>query len=216
MRKFVVFAALAVFGMFSAVSDAALLDVKSTGESQLLGLDTRWTVAFNAGVAGDATVVTAPNPSWGVLPGSSWISNNAIATSGGASVGFYTFATSFTVPATAVTANVSFDYLFDNLVTVSLNNTAIPGAAFNTNGFNLPAKSLSINLGGANGLLLGSNTLTFTVEQLAANDPNPVGLNVKITSATWDTQAAIPEPVSMSVFAGLLGLGLVAKRRRLV
>jgi len=216
-------AATALIGLGAVRPASADLigSLHSTGAGASYGsIDAHWTVN-----GGPAYVGTQAASFW--LPGnatSDWIGPvNAPPFSGSDNpatvpAGSYSFATSFSLTGALLTLGGQF--AADNGVTDILINGKSTGISLGVvgspsygsfNGF------APLNLGGFAGLFtLGSNTLTFLANNDLAGGYNPTGLRVELLG-TQASAAAVAEPMSMSLLGtGLLGLGLLRRRRTTV
>ena len=206
MKKSLMIATLLIVSCVGSAANAALLGLNNTGGSN-------WFVNGNP-----ATVVTTPNANWyqtGADP-TKWISIQSDTNTGApAAPGSYIFRQSFVGPAnlgSGAALNLQFQFLNDNTVEVDLNGTSL-GPVFSSN-FGTPVFAPNV-LSVTNASLLNfgaSNTLTFKVTNLPDLGINPVGLWVNFTQQ--DYSLVVPEPASMSLWAGVCGLGFVVRRFR--
>jgi hypothetical protein len=202
-----------------------------------------YTGVYNTGVAGSAYQVVGPGvplrPTFvatqatfpvatyyvpagaSTFPTSQWVLTQATPPGNAISdaQGMYTFTTTFTLPTGFTAAQLAGRVMADNeVLSVSLNGgpPVLVGDLFDGLGaFTSGFVDFSID----SGFQSGVNTLAFLVNNYDGDSLNPVGLNVQITSATAQVvgsqQSAVPEPLSVAVFGGLLSVsGWMTWRRR--
>jgi hypothetical protein len=156
--------------------------------------------------AGSVQQITNGIPSDWTPPTTDWINNSGLgdANSGAGTV---TYTTTFSLPANTGGGNpipivpFSFQVAADNNVVVRVNGVEVANL---TNAYTFLT---TINPT----LISGSNTITFEVTNTI---PSPAGLLVTNVQGTYDTEMVIPEPASMALWGGILGIGVLARRRR--
>jgi len=168
---------------------------------------------------GSVSAITSIVPPW-FGAGQDWINNSA---TGNATIGpgtvTYTHQafnliqglSPVNTPIAGFIEAPSFDFTGDNDVTVFVNGSQV--GATRVQGF---ASLGTINLAGL--LKVGSNTISFSVLNRDPDaGPSPSGLFVTNVKGKFDNGVtppppAVPEPISIALWGGLCGLGLVARR----
>jgi hypothetical protein len=209
----------------ASVVAAPIVDLFSTGQNRVSGIDESWTI--NGGQAFVTDQSLYPFPLWGKSSAASWISPqpeyNGVSDSADTT---FKFSTTFNLPSTFESASILMQIGSDNgLQDVQLNGTSlgylvamtvlagnssptavIPDGTGFTHGL---GPSMSIT----NGFRPGLNTLDFYVRNSATNTDNlsnPSGLMVAFTGDVIHS----PEPASLGLLgAGLALIGLFSRRK---
>ena len=162
--------------------------------------------AYSANVGTVQAVTSDIPPGWSP-PTTDWINNGGFGSSALAP-GSVTYTTTFNLAAltpgtlTAITP-FSFDVAADNDVTVIVNGSSVISIA---NAFST-LTSISPTL------IAGMNTITFVVTN-AGSEANPSGLLVTNIQGSYDDEFVVPEPASIALWGGAVGLGLLVRRRK--
>jgi hypothetical protein len=167
---------------------------------------------------GTATLVTAlPSPPWIPNSGtSSWIgpSGNAIDVAGN-----YTYSTTFSLAGLeASTAQISGLWAGDNAGVSLFLNGSSTGITANTGSVNLGSFT-PFTIASSAGFVAGTNTLSFTINNIDGPGVTPTGLRVEFTSATADAippippSTAVPEPSDLVGTAFAFGSVVLLKRK---
>ena len=212
--------ALGVSALSIATAQAGVVGLYNTGVDVSGGQDQAWQVTGGTGTGVGATpynaFVNSAGSGYPANEGGPWVANsstsqwdtptNPFTPNLDPSVdGSYVYETKFTVTG-SVPSSIAAQFAADNYVaSIILNGTPVytgsPGNQYGSfNSFTLPGADL----------VVGQNTLDFTVINIAQNGGNPSGLNVEF---------AAPGPVPGAGLAGLGALalaGLYARTRRAV
>ncbi len=229
MRVMFLAAAFAVANFLCSTASAVIVPINFNGTNTTTG----WTVGYNPSntpnppqdplalgyTAGTVQSVTNSIPGPWVSPVSgTWIN----ASTGGSAIGaagWYKYSQSFDIlgfPNFMVTTPFTFDVAADNHLVVTLNGATLASALLNTTTNSFGA-TIPVSVSAAS-LINGSNTLNFYVFNDEPDGPNPTGLFVGNVQGAYENNAefVIPEPASIALWAGICGLGMVARYRRRV
>ncbi len=127
----------------------------------------------------------------------------------------YTYTTTFNLTVYVLSSVIiTGGWATDNSAVMSLNGTQVTTIA---NVGNDPFDNLhTFTLNSGNGLVLGTNTLTFVVTNVGAPLPNtnPTGLRVQYAGITGTPSGGeIPEPGTLALLGGgLLAVGILRRR----
>ena len=220
--RIIMMVALAAGSMLAA----PIVDLFSTGQNDIGGIDERWKI--NGGQAFVTDQSLYPFPLWGKSSSASWISPQPEydGSSDPADTTFK-FSTTFNLPSNFESASILMQIGSDNgLQDVQLNGislrylvamTILAGNSFSTavitdgTGF---TRGVGPSMSITHGFRPGLNTLDFLVRNSATttdNIGNPSGLIVAFTSDVIHA----PEPASLGLLgAGLALIGLFSVRQR--
>jgi PEP-CTERM motif len=210
-----VVAVLAITGFVPTAKADVITGLYSTGvgdsgaTTTTDAADLHWTLnggnAYTGAVSG-----TWPIGVW--LPNtltSQWItpSTNAAQSYDMTSNGFYNYSLSFNIlpSQNPLTAGFTGQFAVDDRVTaITLNGTTLFSGSEGSN-------SAWTDFSASSGFLSGSNTLTFTVENIGLSGSNPTGLNVDFLTSSV---SAVPEPSTwLMMILGFAGVGFLRYRR---
>jgi hypothetical protein len=226
MRMSLMSAALAVVSCLGSVANAAILSFNPTTTTS------GWSVGYSATftpnpptnpvtltyAARTAQLITSGIPfEWvSSVPGT-WINAapvNPMAPTGQSTgaQGWYKYSQSFNVAAAGpVNGSFSFNTASDNHLVVHFNGSATPLRETGSNSFSALGP---VSFSGV--LNAGLNVLDFYVfNDEPADGVSPTGLHVSGFKGEFNPNV-IPEPASIALWGGALGLGLVFRRRRKV
>jgi hypothetical protein len=173
------------------------------------------------------TIAIAPNPEWGAaFAGTYWVSNvnsgnpsapGYVSPANGTSV---TFTDTFSINGTPILG--SLIVMADDTTSVTLNGVLLTAAAPSTNNYYTVCSDFTIGCSaqttGAfnllNNLHSGTNTVSFTVVQLAGNS---FGLDYSgiVASSSSSSVSSVPEPGTLALVGLPLALfGIMRTRRK--
>ena len=234
MRVMIFAAMLVVAGMFTGRADAALLSsvLKDTTTVNAANWQVKYDAAFFGGVnppptfsglaANGASINSNILGIWTSPVAGTWINGNNISPSVGTSGsaigdrGFYRYTLNFNASqlnnlgSNIIGTPFSIDVAGDNHLAVKLNGVQL--ANFTDNRYQFLTTIVLPTI------IKGANTLEFVVYNDEPDSSNWTGLHVSNVKGEWaDDLSVIPEPASIAMWAGICGLGLVARRyRRLI
>lgn len=207
-------AAAAAFASIASLAQAVpITGLVNTGAGLSAGdTDANYALAISGSTAGmlgtgpAGYVSTDVHPYW-LAPGASSASQWLTPLAAGqqsldpATDGTYTWTLNFSLDQYFSSANLAGRFAFDNSGAVYLNNVLL---ASGVDGF-----ASWVDFSADTSLFAANNVLKFVVVNTAQNMGNPTGLRVEITSSN------VPEPESLALLLGSLGiLGAVSRRRQ--
>ncbi|MBC8089830.1 MAG: PEP-CTERM sorting domain-containing protein [Phycisphaerae bacterium] len=193
-----------------SLPSVAQAQLVSTGASQSGNRDLRWDVSTNAGASWtQAFVVTSVPGQWTAgAPGGTWVSATASGSGGG---GSYAVRSLFTLA-----SGDAFSFDFRCATDNAFAGMFINGTQFGSNHCpSLWTWGSFVSVGSSN-FLAGQNSVEFRWTGDNVTDGIAVDLNnQRFVPGPTGPGTVVPEPSAIVLLAsGLLGLGVVARRRR--